>query len=269
MSKIATAITGFADEISPDLGEQLALLKKLEFDGLDLRSAFGKNVLELSDAEVDEVCRQTEAAGLTVHAIGSPVNKVPAEPGNLDKELAKLERAIAVAKRCGTRRIRIFSPETKDWTQAKPWVAEQVAMAKDADVVLMHENDGHFFGATPDNSRLLLEEFGGENFRAAFDFANTVLIGFRPMQDWFPWILPHVDTLHIKDAIESERRVVAAGEGDGQIVETLRYLRGEGWHGPLTLEPHLASAGPSGGYSGAEEFERAAFALRRVLAEAQ
>jgi sugar phosphate isomerase/epimerase len=267
MSNIATAITGFADEISPDLSEQFRVMSELDFDGIDLRSGFGKNVLELNEEEVDEVVRLTTAAGLTVHAIGSPVNKVFASEENRPGEMRKLELAIAVAKRCGTRRIRIFSPETADWEVARPWMAEQVALARASDVVLLHENDGYFFGATPENSRKLFEEFGGEHFRAAFDFANTVLIGFRPLQDWFPWILPHLDTLHMKDAIEGEKRVVPVGEGDGQIVETLQYLVAEGWRGPLTLEPHLASAGPTGGFSGVSEFQRAAAALRKVLAQ--
>jgi sugar phosphate isomerase/epimerase len=112
---------------------------------------------------------------------------------------------------------------------------------------------------------MLLEEFSGPNFRAIYDFGNAVLIGTRTMRDWFPWIVPHLDTLHIKDAIESEHRFVAAGEGDGQMLEAFMNLDVYGWTGPLTLEPHAQVAGPQGGFSGEQAFEHAVGALRKVL----
>lgn len=145
---------------------------------------------------------------------------------------------------------------------------EQIAYAAGQDLILLHENDAKFWGAYPENAKILFQELGSPNFRAAFDFANTVLLGFRAMHHWFPWLLPHLDTLHIKDAFEAEHRIVPAGEGEGQLEETLRYLLQEGWYGPLTLEPHLQAAGPLGGYSGPQLFEVAAKALRSVLERA-
>jgi sugar phosphate isomerase/epimerase len=148
------------------------------------------------------------------------------------------------------------------------WMSEQRRLAIDQGVILIHENDAKFWGAYPDNSKRLYNELHGPNFKAAFDFANTVLLGYRPMQDWFPWILPFLDTLHIKDAIQEGHKIVPAGEGDGQIEETLRFLIGQGWKGNLTIEPHLQAAGPLGGFSGAQLFETAVSALRTVLTNA-
>ena len=71
---------------------------------------------------------------------------------------------------------------------------------------------------------------------------------------------------HIKDA--KDGNVVVAGAGDGQIEETLTFLKQQGWSGPLTLEPHLGSVGHYGGYSGAQLFTEAANALRSVMAKA-
>ena len=51
-------------------------------------------------------------------------------------------------------------------------------------------------------------------------------------------------------------------------VETLRWLLTQGWSGPLTIEPHLASAGAFGGFSGEQLFEVAVDALRQVVSEA-
>ncbi len=267
MKTFATALTAFADEISPDLSEQLATLVRLRYTGLDLRSAFGKNVLQLTNDEVLQVRQMTEKAGLVIQAIGSPVNKVLLDSSLREGELRKLERAIEIAHVCGTDRIRIFSPESDNWAEVRGWMDDQVALAASEGILLLHENDANFFGAKPENARKLFDSFGGVNFRAAFDFANTVLIGYRPLRDWFPWLLPHLDTLHIKDAIEAEHRVVAAGEGNGDLLASFRYLVEAGWSGPLTLEPHLASAGPTGGFSGVQLFEHAAHALSELLTE--
>jgi sugar phosphate isomerase/epimerase len=63
-------------------------------------------------------------------------------------------------------------------------------------------------------------------------------------------------------------KIMPAGEGDGQIVETLKWLKENGWSGPLTIEPHLKAAGPYGGFSGPELFKVAADALKNVLNKA-
>jgi sugar phosphate isomerase/epimerase len=61
--------------------------------------------------------------------------------------------------------------------------------------------------------------------------------------------------------------VVPAGEGDGQLRETLTALRDSGFEGFISLEPHLAQAGRFGGFSGPEGFRRAVRALKLVLNE--
>ncbi len=263
-------LSAFADEISPDLNVQIATLQRLEIPGLDLRSIDNTNVLDLTDAQLLEAKVQCDAAGIHFQSIGSPVNKVEYSLENRVQELAKLRRAIHAAHELDISRIRIFTPTApdEDAELLLEWMAEQRDLAVAEGVVLLHENDARFWGAYPANTGVLFKELGGNHFRAAFDFANTVLIGFRPWDDWFPWIVPYLDTLHIKDAIEDEQKVVAAGEGDGQLVRTLRYLAENGWQGPLTMEPHLAAAGPYGGFSGDRLFEVAVRALRQVLEEA-
>jgi sugar phosphate isomerase/epimerase len=267
-------LTGFGDEISTDLDTQLATLRRLRVPALDLRTAFGKNVLQLSDGEIDAVKQSCDDARIRIQSVSSPVNKVKFSGAAQSEELKKLERATEIAKRVGIRRIRIFSPETdatggaEAWPDVRIWMAEQVELARSSDVLLMHENDGRFFGAFPDNARRLLEEFSGPHFRAIYDFGNAVLIGTRTMRDWFPWIVPFLDTLHVKDAIEADGKFVEAGAGDGEVLQALTYLHENGWEGPLTLEPHAQIAGAQGGFSGEDAFGYAVLALRRVMFQA-
>lgn len=267
-------LTAFADEVSPNLDEQLSALTAHGVSGIDVRSVEGVNVLDLTLADFERIRDQAAERGIHVSCVGSPVNKVPYDIMGQGRELDRLRKACYAAARLNTKKIRLFTPEVpEDEHEARTgdvikWMKEQKKIAQEHGLVLLHENDARFWGAYPQNAKRLFEELGDDSFKAAFDFANTVLIGFRPMDDWFPWLLPHLDTIHIKDAVAAEGKVVPAGEGDGQIQETLAYLIGEGWNGPLTLEPHLKAAGPLGGFSGEQLFATAVAALKKTLAEA-
>jgi sugar phosphate isomerase/epimerase len=267
-------LTAFADEVSPNLDEQVAALKQHGVQGLDVRSVEKVNVLDLTLDDLEAVRNKCMENGLHVSCVGSPVNKVPYDVMNRARELDRLRKACYAAARLNTKRVRIFTPEVPveeheaRTTDVIKWMEDQKRLAQDHGVILIHENDARFWGAYPKNAQRLFEALGDESFRAAYDFANTVKEGFRSMRDWFPWLLPHLDTLHMKDAVEAEQRVVPVGQGEGEIRETLAFLIENGWNGPLTIEPHLASVGPFGGFTGPDLFEVAVTAVRKTVAEA-
>ena len=270
----AFTLSAFADEISPNLDEQVSTLKRLNVPGLDLRSVGGINVLDLTLDDLQRVHDRCSENGLHVQAIGSPVNKVPYDVMNEGREYERLKRAIRAAHRLNVKRIRIFTPMTSDDKHDEladrviQWMIAQKNLAEGEGVILIHENDDRYWGAHPKNAKRLMDSIGSDHFRFAYDFANTVLQGYRTMTDWFPWIIPYIDTLHIKDAIEADHQVVKAGAGEGEVFEGISCLVKAGWTGPLTIEPHLAAAGPFGGFSGAELFEVAVTACREVADKA-
>ena len=47
-------LTGFADEISPELEEQLEILAQESMGYMELRSVWNTNVLDLTDDELEE-----------------------------------------------------------------------------------------------------------------------------------------------------------------------------------------------------------------------
>lgn len=82
-----------------------------------------------------------------------------------------------------------------------------------------------------------------------FDPANFVQIGADAWEA-FELLRPHVQYVHIKDALRGSGMNVPCGEGDGQIRRILAALKADGYDGFLTLEPHLAAFG------GLDELER-------------
>ncbi len=257
-------LSAFADEIDADLGVQFFHLVQHGIRLVDLRSAFGKNVMQLTDAEVRQVRELAREQGLRFNCVASPINKVVVGIGTAEEELEKLERAIEIGRILGTNRIRIFTPEGGDWETTKAWMTPHIRLAERKQVVLMHENDGKYYGSVPIQARQLFKEFGSANFRAAFDFANSAQHGFYAMDDWFPWLLPYLETIHMKDARE-DGKVVPVGEGVGQVPQTLKWLKDQGWNGVLSIEPHLQYAGERHGFSGIESFGIATQAVKEMV----
>ena len=103
MSNATFAISAFGDEIDDKLSVQLDVLCELQIDYLELRGAWGKNVLHMSDEEAERVRQLCDRQGVVVSAIGSPIGKSPIiDP--IETEIANLERIIAIGKIVGTNR---------------------------------------------------------------------------------------------------------------------------------------------------------------------
>ena len=77
MTTASFTISAFGDEIAPDLESQLQTLNELKIPCLELRAAWGQNVLHMSDERVAKVRAMCDAHGVTISAIGSPVGKSP------------------------------------------------------------------------------------------------------------------------------------------------------------------------------------------------
>ncbi|MDR3034604.1 MAG: sugar phosphate isomerase/epimerase [Kitasatospora sp.] len=272
---MTVTLSGFADEISPDLDEQLATLTAESVAHLELRSAWSVGVADLSDAHVGRIASALGEAGVRVSAIGSPIGKIPVQ-APLGPELDRLRRVAEIGGRLGTPIIRVFSffipagePPGRYREQVIDRMGALATVAEKHGAILAHENEKEIYGDVPQRCADLIESVYSPALRATFDAANFVQCGVRPHSDAYPLLRRHLVYVQIKDALADTGEVVPAGEGDGEVRETLAALRDSGFEGYLSLEPHLAEAGPFGGFSGPAEFRRAAQALQALLAELQ
>ena len=268
-------LSAFADEISPDLDEQIATLQHESIHYLDLRSMWNINVLDLSDAQIRQIKQALDAHNMSVAAIGSPLGKTPID-SPFEATLQKLERALHVAQAFGTPFIRIFS----FYPPAHPHVVStragtnrdevmrrlriMIERARSASVTLLHENEKDIYGDTIDHCIDLMRNCADEHFRVAFDPANFIQCAQVPYPDAYEALHRWLAYVHVKDALP-DGNVVAAGEGAGRWPDLLRRLREDGYDGFLSLEPHLASAGQFQGFSGPDLFARASQALQGML----
>jgi sugar phosphate isomerase/epimerase len=134
-------------------------------------------------------------------------------------------------------------------------------------LILVHENESRIYGETGRACLDLICSIESPKLRAAFDFANFVVAGERPSENW-PLLKPYASHFHVKDARLSDRQIVPAGEGDGDVGAILADAYAGGYRGLLSLEPHLAAVGQFSGFTGPDLFRRAVDALRAVCRRA-
>src|SRR5437868_1873901 len=130
MPSVLERLSVLTDEVSANFVEALDWAVRNGFKHVEVRMVDGANVSNLSDADVDRAKREIDKRGLKVSAIASPLFKCALDPsrpvdsgdlfGNKEEDLAthmaKLPRSIAIAKKLGTRSIRIFS----FWRESDP-----------------------------------------------------------------------------------------------------------------------------------------------------
>ena len=270
---VPLGLAAFADEISADLHEQIAVCKANGVTHVELRSVEGRNVLDFDDAMATRVRDALRDSGLGVISIGSPIGKVKInEP--FGPHLERFRRAVELAEWFDAPLIRIFSyypPAAGESMQ--PWreevlrrMREKVRVLGDRPITLVHENEADIYGERGAACLDLMEAIDSPKLRCAFDFANFVIAGERPRDNW-AILKPWTTHIHVKDATLAGKKIVPAGEGDGDIALILRDAYTSGYRGFLTLEPHLAVAGQFSGFTGPVLFGTAAEALRKVCRE--
>ena len=237
-------LSGFSDEIAPELDLQLAAIREWGLSHIELRAADGVNVSDFSTEKGKEVKNKLAGAGVSVSSIGSPIGKIGIEE-DFAPHLEKLKRTLEIQKELGAPYLRMFSfyiPQGRALEDFREEVLDRVGrMAEEAaawDSVLLHENEKGIYGDSAPRCKELLEAFYGPHFKAVFDFANFVQVGQQTLPA-YELLKPYVEYVHVKDAQWGTGAVVPAGQGDGHVKDILTDLIGGGWKGFLSLEPHL------------------------------
>ncbi|WP_308465480.1 sugar phosphate isomerase/epimerase family protein [Rathayibacter soli] len=272
-SAFTWTLSGFGDEIDPDPRIQMAVLHALGANHLEVRSAWGVNVVDLDDDQLNALRSLLVEQQMAVSAIASPIGKVDVSL-DAEFEVQRLRRVIHVAHALDTANIRVFSFFRADGVPVgrirDDVMTRMRLLADEAEkehITLLHENEKAIYGDVPERVLDLVESVGSSALRLAWDSANFVQVGVEPYTDGYALLRPYLDYLQVKDAVAATGRVVPAGEGDGQLRETLTALRDDGYDGFVSLEPHLVDAFELGGFSGPTEFGRAARAFAGLIAE--
>lgn len=261
-------VSAFADEISPDLAVQVAVLQRHGISHVDLRGAAGRNVLELDAGEAVTLRETLRAHGLAAATIASPIGK---EPADCDRSglRRRMGRAAALAHLLDTSLVRVFGfypPDNGgDWREASLRSLRLLAScAREKGITLLLENEVGTKADSIEHVVDLLAALDDDHVQAAFDPANALRCGAKPYPDGYALLKPWLRQVHVKD-LDDDGRVVPAGFGAADWPGLVGALRQDGYGGLVSLEPHLARAGQHGGFTGPTLFGEAHRALQALI----
>lgn len=255
-------LAAITDEFSPDLTAALDAMQGVGMTGAELRLIGGRNVVEFSDDEVDEVRAAVEARGMRVIGVASPVLKcvLPDAPAidtrfqqdvfgssyTMADQPRLEERALRIAERSGARLVRVFSYwRTVDPAACFDRVCEALrrlaAKGAERGVIIGLENEPACNIATGAETAAVLSAVSHPNLQVIWDPANALVGGETPYPAGYS-ALPasRIAHVHAKDCRVSDHTPTwgAVGEMDVDWQGQLRALARDGYRGWISLETH-------------------------------
>ncbi len=253
--------SGIADEAGEGIDVQIKAHKELGWEHIELRNIHGVNITDLCDETYEEVREKVKAGGLEVSDFGSqlcnwarPIIKHP------DIDIEELQRAVPRMNELGCRFIRVMSypnaglPEAMWKKEVFKRMRKLVDIAEDHSIVLLHENCDGWAGQGPEQTLELVEAMNSSSFKLVWDTGNPVAHD-QDAWKYYEEVRDHIAYVHIKDAVRcnGELNYTFPGEGEGKVKEVLSDLKNRGYHGGVSIEPHLAAIMHEGKKASSEE----------------
>ena len=261
-------IAAITDEFSLDFETAIRSMAETGLPGAELRMLFGKNIIDLTNAELDHACEMAARHGLEIISVASPLLKcvLPDAP-EIDARFQQdvfasahtftdqprlADRAFEIAERTGARIVRVFSY----WRTVRPAECfERIARALEdlAAQAALHgltiglENEHACNIATGAETAGVLAAVAHPNLRAVWDPANALISGETAYPDGYRSLpAARIAHVHAKDCRVEGHRPIWCAVGDGAVdwEGQIRALAADGYQGWISLETHWT--GPRG-----------------------
>ena len=260
-------VAAITDEFSPDIERAARSMRKIGMAGAELRMAFGKNVVDLTDEELDRAIATVRAHDLEIVSIASPLLKctLPDAP-EVDSRFQQdmfaarhtfadqprlAQRALEIAGRTGAKIVRVFSywrtirPEEcfSRIVEALRGLAEQAA---DRGVTIGLENEHACNLGTAEETARVLAAADHPNLKLVWDPANALVAGENPFPEGYAKLPPgRIAHVHAKDCHVNNHQPtwLAVGEGSIDWRGQIAALERDGYGGWVSLETHWPGPG--------------------------
>lgn len=236
-----------SDEVSQDLVTAAKFAKRYGLQGLEIRSAWSLEFLELVE-ETKQIRSIIDEYDLKVSAIASPFFK--AELLNKKEyafNLKILKKSIDMAKTLDCPIIRGFTFWRKEgFDEHLPVILEKfkypVHLIEDYGMILGIENEPSTFVTNAKKLATFLEALNSESVRAVWDPGNDIMD--PDMEQPFPFgyecLKDKVVHVHLKDGVRKDHKseLLPIGEGKVNIEGQLKALLLDRYEGYVSLETH-------------------------------
>jgi L-ribulose-5-phosphate 3-epimerase len=261
-------VSAITDEFSPDIDIAALSMREIGITGAELRMIYGKNVIDLTDDELDRAVATLRSHGLEIVSIASPLLKctlpdAPAVDERFQQDIFAArhtfadqprlaKRAFEIAARTGARILRVFSYwRTVEPESCYPRIVEALgdlaSQAAAHGVTIGVENEHACNLGTAAETAAVLSAVDHPNLKVVWDPANALVAGESPYPEGYAKLAPQrIVHVHAKDCrMENNRATwVAVGEGSVDWKGQIAALERDGYHGWISLETHWT--GPRG-----------------------
>lgn len=268
MNPLRFPIAAITDEYSPnDLGQALDAMAATGMTGAELRVVFGKNIMDLSDEELQRAKEMAEARGIAIVGIASPILKCvlpngPAVDTRFQQDIFNsrhtfedqprlLDRAFRISEITGAKFIRVFSYwRTVDPDACFDAVVEALAglaaKAGPQGLTIGLENEHACHIGTAEESAKALAALPQDNIKLVWDPANALVGGEEPFPHGYS-LLPknRIGHVHVKDCHMEGHTPIWGPVGTRKVQwkEQIAALEADGYKGFLSLETHWSGPG--------------------------
>ena len=261
-------IAAITDEFSPDLDTALDVMHEIGMQAAELRVVYGKNILDLTDVELDRVSETLSRRGFTAISIASPILKcvLPGAPPvdsrfqhdifaskhTFEDQPRLTERAFSTAKKLGAKIVRVFSYwRTVDPDQCFEGVVtalgDLAAKAATEGLIIGLENEHACNIGTAAETVRVLERVKHPALKVVWDPANAYVAGEDPFPYGYNRLPPdRIVHVHAKDCTVKNHTPEwgPLGTRDLDWKGQIDALIADGYRGYLSLETHWP--GPDG-----------------------
>lgn len=255
-------LSGFTDEASSDILDQIRVTKELGWQYLSARTMGTANIHDIPESEFENVCELLKENNIQVAEFGTLIGTwAKSIHTDFDITIKEIDRCIPRMQKLGVSHARVMS-----YAQ-EPWGDDQfdkerfkrlkyiTARFKDAGLQALHENCMNWGGFSADHTMRLLDEV--PDLKLVFDTGNPIFQRDRSKpssnsanEESYPWqdalefyhrVKHAITHVHVKDAIiENDKpRYTFAGEGHGHVKVILKDLLDSGFQCMIAIEPHM------------------------------
>jgi len=260
-------LAAITDEFSPDIETAVRSMQQIGMTGVELRMVFGKNIIDLTDEEIDRAIAIARGAGMEIISIASPLLKcvlpdAPEVDSRFQQDLFAAKhtfadqprltaRAFEIAKRTGARIIRVFSY----WRTVQPDVCfdrivgtlrNLADQAAPHGLIIGVENEHACNIGTGAEAGRLLAALDHPNLKLVWDPANAVVGGEKAIPDGYRKVpVSRIQHVHAKDCTMDGHKPNWCRIGDGVVgwSEQIDALVRDGYKGWISLETHWPGPG--------------------------